>query len=74
MTSITKFHEGDIIRIRLLECGLGFQKRMAELGIFAGAEIEIAKNDGRGPLLVKVFDSKIVLGQSGAQKIYGDKI
>jgi len=53
---------------------MGFQRRMAELGIFEGAEIEIAKNDGRGPLLVKVFDSKIVLGQSGAQKIYGDKI
>lgn len=74
MTSIIDFSTGDRVRIIAMECGQIFRRRLAELGIFGGAEIEIVKNDKYSPLLVKIFDSKIVLGQGEAKKIYGEKI
>jgi len=74
MTSITEFAKGDHVRIKALECEQEFKRRLAEMGLFDGAEVEIIKNDRKSPLLIKIFDSKIVLGQAGAKNIYGEKV
>lgn len=74
MKNITEFKEGATVIIRSLECGPDFKRRLAELGLFEGARIEISKNDGRNPLLVKVLDSKIVLDSVGAKNIYGEAV
>ncbi len=74
MENITDYVEGERVRVVAMECGKAFKRRLAELGLFGGTEIEIVKNDGRSPLLIKIFDSKIVLGRGEAEKIYGKKI
>lgn len=74
MTSITEFQTGDRVRVRALEGEPDFKCRLTDLGLFDGAEVEILKNDRRSPILIKVFDAKIVLDQSGASNIYGEKI
>ena len=74
MTSITEFSKGDRIIIKALECGEELKRRLADLGLFDGARVEIVKNDRKNPLLIRVFNSKIVLDQKGATNIYGEKI
>jgi len=68
------FKEGDKIRIKCVSCGMNFRRRLIDLGLFDGAEIEIIKNDKFGPLILKIFNSKIALGRGQAAKIYGEKI
>ncbi|MDD3190928.1 MAG: ferrous iron transport protein A [Candidatus Pacebacteria bacterium] len=74
MINLTAFEKGDCVRVVSLGCGQELKKRLADLGIFAGAEVKVCKNDNHGPLLVGVFNSKIVLDREGAKKIYGEKI
>jgi len=72
--TLDKFKQGDKVKIKSLKCGQNFKKRLMELGLFDGSEIEITKNDNFGPLIIKIFDSKIALGRGEAQKIYAQKI
>jgi len=74
MRSINEFERGGRVRIKALECAQGLKKRLAELGVFEGAQVEIIRNDRKNPLLLKVFNSKIVLDQKGAGQIYGERI
>ncbi len=72
--TLNKFKKGDKLKIECLKCGQNFRKRLMELGLFDGGEIEIIQNDNFGPLIIKIFDSKIALGRGEAQKIYAQKI
>jgi Fe2+ transport system protein FeoA len=74
MKNINEFRKGDRIKILCMECGHSLQRRLTELGIFHGSDLEIIKNDNFSPVLVKIFDSRIALGQVEASKIYGEKI
>ena len=73
MKILTEFEKGSKIKIKQMECGWGSKRRLADLGLFTGAEIELIKNDRFGPLLIKILDSKIALGRGESQKIYGEK-
>jgi len=74
MKNLTEFSKGDKIKILYVNCGRNFKRRLSELGLFYGIEIKIIKNDGWGPIIVKIFESKIALGRGEALKIYGRKI
>ncbi|MBU0597872.1 ferrous iron transport protein A [Patescibacteria group bacterium] len=72
--ALITFREGDKVKIECVHCGKNFRKRLIDLGLFDGAEIEIIKNDKYGPLILKIFNSQIALGRGQAAKIYGNKI
>ena len=72
--TLINFKEGDRIKVKCVECGMNFRRRLIDLGLFDGAEVEIIKNDRFGPLILKIFNSKIALGRGQAAKIYGEKI
>ena len=74
MKCLNEFKKGEKIKISRLDCGHNFNRRLTELGLFDGAKLEVVKNDNFGPIIVKIFDSKIALGQGEAGKIYGEKI
>ena len=74
MKKLIEFNQGDKIKINYVECGMNFKRRLSELGLYDGAEIEIIKNDKFGPLLIKIFNSRIALGRGEAEKIYGEQI
>ncbi len=74
MKNISEFKKGDQIRIMCIECGQCLKRRLTELGIFSGSNLEIVKNDSFNPVLIKIFDSKIALGRGEARKIYGEKV
>jgi Fe2+ transport system protein FeoA len=72
--SLSQFKKEEKIKILNLNCGREFSRRLCALGLFEGSEIEIIKNDDSGPIIVKIMNSKIALGQGEAYKIYGKKI
>jgi len=45
------------------------QCRLENLGLREGKTLEMLNNPGRGPLLVKVDDSRLALGRGVAMKI-----
>ncbi|MCI0506932.1 MAG: ferrous iron transport protein A [Gammaproteobacteria bacterium] len=52
-----------------LQGGRGFASRLAGMGISVGCEIEMLQNPARGPLLMRVRDTRIALGRGEASKI-----
>lgn len=72
--TLIDFKEGDKVKIKYVDWGMNFRKRLTDLGLFDGAEVEINKNDKFGPLILKIYNSKIALGRGQAIKIYGEKI
>jgi len=74
MKSVAEFKKGETVKITCVKCGRNFSRRISELGLFDGSEIEIIKNDNFCPVIIKIFDSQIALGQGEARKIYGEKI
>jgi ferrous iron transport protein A len=52
-----------------LRGGRGFASRLAGIGISVGCQIEMLQNPARGPLLVRVRDTRIALGRGEASKI-----
>jgi len=68
------FKKYDFVKILGVNCGSKFRKRLSDLGLFDGSEVEIIKNDNFGPLIIKIFNSKIALGRGESNKIYAKKI
>ena len=71
--TLINFKEGDKVKIECVNCGANFKRRLIDLGLFDGTEVEIVKNDRFGPLILKIFNSQIALGRGQAAKIYADK-
>jgi len=71
---VTDWPEKSRLQIECVECGQDLRRRLCELGLFDGCQVEIIKNDQTGPLIIKVFDSQIALGRGQAAKIHGREI
>ena len=52
-----------------LDGGPGFRVRMVALGFATGAELNVVRNTGRGPLIVALLGSQIALGRGEAGKV-----
>ncbi len=52
-----------------LTAGDGLRGRLAALGLVPGAQVEVITNSARGPFIISVKGSRIVLGHGMAQKI-----
>ena len=72
--TLADFKNGEKIKVLSVNCGRNLSRRLCDLGLFEGTEIEIFKNDNFGPLIIKILNSKIALGRGEAEKIYGEKI
>jgi len=49
--------------------GRGMVQRLAAMGLVPGAEIEVVSTNGAGPMVIKVMESRVVLGRGMAQRI-----
>jgi len=72
--SLADYPSGTNIEITDMHGGPYFRQRLGELGLFQGARAKIIKNDRFGPVILKVFNSKIALGRHQAKRTYVKKI
>lgn len=61
---------GETARIVRIHGGRGVRKRLFDIGIAPGKKIEIVHGWGKGPLVVMVDETRIMLGRGMANKIY----
>ena len=67
--TLDNMKEGSSAEIDTLVCPLNTKFRLCSMGVSPGQKIEVIKNDMTGPLIVKVFDSKIVIGREEAKNV-----
>ena len=60
---------GRKVRIKALRGGHGFRRKLVDMGLVPGMEIEVISNTKGGPMVVGIFDTRIILGRGMAQRI-----
>ncbi len=69
LIELSKARENSVVKIAGFNCGFRLIARLNELGIYKGAKIKILKNDGHGPIVLKIKESRIAIGRGESQKI-----
>ncbi len=60
---------GRKVKLLALHTGRECAARLAAMGLVPGAEIEVLRNASRGPFMVSVKGSRVVLGRGVAQRV-----
>ena len=55
--------------VRELDGGNEFSGRLAAMGLVLGAALQVMQNSGKGPMLVRVRDTRLALGRGEACRI-----
>ena len=61
--------EGTAVKIKEIISGQRLRKRLSELGLYEGTSVLVSKNDVCGPVVLKILDSRVVVGRGQAMKI-----
>lgn len=67
--SLANLPPGERVRVTSINGGRGLVQRAASMGIIPGTEIEIIRGGNRGPIIVRVHESRIALGRGMAHRI-----
>jgi len=69
---LTMMREGTRAVLRSIAGGRQMRGRLAALGLLPGTELEVVQNSGKGPFIVAVRGSRIVIGRGMAARIEVD--
>ena len=61
---------GSIVTIKRINAGRGLMSRLSAMGLLPGARVSVVRSATAGPVVVKVLDSKVVLGRGMAHKVF----
>ena len=67
---LTEIKGGQTVFVDKIECNCDTKTRLCALGIIEGQEVNMIKNDGKNALILKVIDSRIIIGRKDAEKIF----
>ena len=67
---LSRVEKGKKVKIIRIEGGVFFQSKLTSLGLFPGREVSVLNEVPRGPIVLEVMDSKIVLGRGMAGQIF----
>ncbi|MFA7621442.1 MAG: FeoA domain-containing protein [Aminobacteriaceae bacterium] len=71
MCPINVVEDGSEVTVARIAGGGECSRRLSELGIVPGARIQVVQNGG-GPILLKVGESRFAIGQGMALKVLVD--
>lgn len=74
MIPLTETSSDSKVRVIQIPTGRQQMNRLFQLGLVRDEEIEIVKNNGHGPLLILVKDTKIILGRGIASRVMVDLV
>ncbi|MBN2019491.1 MAG: ferrous iron transport protein A [Sedimentisphaerales bacterium] len=66
---LSKVGEGFLVSVVGVDAGRGLRNRLISMGLFTGTQIRIVRNDGSGPFVISVKNSRMALGRGVADKI-----
>ncbi len=69
---LTGIREGVVTTLKAINGGRQLRTRLAALGLLPGTQIEVIQNSGKGPFVVSVRGSRIVIGRGMAEQVEVD--
>lgn len=69
-TNLTNVKSRTKVRVLKLSGGERFKDKLLCMGILPGHEIEVLSSQKKGPVIVKVNDTRVVIGYSMAERIF----
>lgn len=70
MIPLALIEDGEKVEIvDFIKKGKAIFCHLRDIGLFTGKVIEVLKNQGHGPVLLKIDDSRIAIGRGMAMKI-----
>ena len=66
---LSEIEAGSKVRMQSLKCCKRMKDHLNAIGMHKGSEIEVIKNGGHCPMLIKVKDAKHIIGRGQARKI-----
>lgn len=60
---------GKKVKLRAIHAGRGLQRRLAEMGLIPGVELEVISNGHHGPFIIAVKNTRLMLGRGMAHHI-----
>ncbi len=66
---LTIVQPGRTVRLVSVDAGHSLQGQLTAMGLVPGVEIEVLRNSFKGPFIIAVKGSRIMLGRGMAQKI-----
>lgn len=67
--SLAKMKNGSKVTIVSTETNRALKDRLAALGVFPGAEVEVIRSSRGGEMILGAFDSRIALGRELTEAI-----
>ncbi|MCP4717693.1 MAG: ferrous iron transport protein A [Deltaproteobacteria bacterium] len=68
-TALSNIRPGKRVRLVEINAGRNLQGRLLALGLIRGTQISVITNEGSGPLLIGLGESRMSLGHGMAEKI-----
>ncbi len=69
MIPLSMATQGEKVKIIKISGGRGFVRRITEMGLCPGAEVEVVSNFGAGPLIIGLGGLRFGIGFGMAKKI-----
>jgi len=66
---LSEVAEGEMVKVLSIDSGRGLRSRLTTMGILPKTELKVLRNSGRGPFVVGIKASRMVLGRGVAKKI-----
>ena len=60
---------GETVKLATIEAGRGLNSRLASMGLVPNVDITVVSNSHPGPFVIRVKNSKMMLGRGMAHKI-----
>lgn len=60
---------GKKVKLLTVNAGRGLKARLANMGLVPGVELEVISNSRRGPFIVAMKETRLLLGRGMAHKI-----
>ena len=74
LSTLDHLSVGATAGVRELDGGNEFSGRLAAMGLVLGAALQVMQNSGKGPMLVRVRDTRLALGRGEAQRILVERV
>lgn len=62
-------HPGSSVRVVRINAGKGLCERLAAMGLVPGEEVEVLSDGFRGPMIIAIKGSRVILGRGMAHKV-----
>lgn len=70
MIPLAMMRQGERARVLSISGGRGLVRRLTEMGLYPGVEIEIISNSGAGPLIIGLGGSRFGIGFGMSKRIF----